>query len=296
MSTTIPNIARIGPMSLQAPAGAATVLVPLDGSEHALAALPPARVIAEVEGHALHLAHISEGVVPIRELVNRLGLPPEAVRGSVINHASGDAAAGIVRLCHEQQSRYVVMSTHAGHPQVAGALGHVAKEVVCTSPCPVLLVPPARGQQPYSLRRVLLPHDGTPTTTAAAAPAIELAHRAGAEVLVLHVAAAHVSPPQEPGSLTTPRYVDQGHYEWPAWAHEFLERVCPPPGALSRLRLAAATDATGAQITQFARDYRADLIVLDWHGSWEVEHAEITKGVLREALCPVMMIRVAECT
>lgn len=293
LSTTIaPQIDLSG---VPRPPGA-TILVPLDGSEYALSALPVSRAIAELRHDGVHLVHITGRVVPARELQDRLGLRPEDVRGSVIDQAAGDPAEEIIRLAHEQRSRYIVMCTHTGHPYVAGTLGRVAKDVVCGAPCPVVLVPPERGRAPYSLRRVLLPHDGTPTNTAAASPAMALARRAGAELVVLHVADAQASPPTEPGSMTTPRYVDQEHHEWPAWAHEFLGRACclsePSP---PQLRLAVAVGATGTQIAQFAREHHADLVVLDWHGSWEVQHAEAAKAVLRDAPCPVLLIRVAEC-
>ena len=37
-----------------------TVLVPLDGSTHATAALPVARVLAELEGASLRILHVGQ--------------------------------------------------------------------------------------------------------------------------------------------------------------------------------------------------------------------------------------------
>ena len=57
--------------------------------------------------------------------------------------------------------------------------------VLGKAPCPLVLVPPDRGSAPWHLHHVLLPHDGTPSTSAALAPAEEIAEHAGAELLSL---------------------------------------------------------------------------------------------------------------
>lgn len=54
-----------------------TVLVPLDGSTHAMAALPVARVLAELEGASLRILHVGEPLLPPRDLLDTLGLMPE---------------------------------------------------------------------------------------------------------------------------------------------------------------------------------------------------------------------------
>ena len=54
--------------------------------------------------------------------------------------------------------------------------------------------------------------------------------RGRAELLVVHVTDVRAAP-AEPGSLTTPRYVDQPQHEWPAWASEFIA----PSSGVSRL-------------------------------------------------------------
>ena len=59
-----------------------TVLVPLDGSRHATAALPVARVLAELEGASLRILHVGQPFLAPRDLLDTLRLTPEDVRGS----------------------------------------------------------------------------------------------------------------------------------------------------------------------------------------------------------------------
>ena len=275
------------------PQQAPTIFVPLDGSVHAQAALSVARTLAPLVDATLHLVHIGEPALPPRELLRKLGLAPNDVRDAVVEQAGGDAAASIVRLARGPVCAYIVMCPHTGQQQSTGDLGSVARDVLHMASCPIVLVPPAQDQRPWHLRSIMLPHDGTPTTTAAISPALELARRADAELLVLHVAAAGAGPPAEPGAITTPRYEDQAHHEWPTWAHEFLQRTCcvNPPGEMPRLRLALAVGDPGAEIIRSARDHGADLVVLGWHGDLESDHPLVAKAVIRKMACPLLMLR-----
>ena len=48
------------------------ILVPLDGSKQALAALPVAKVLGEIERAALQILHVGERELPREELRDRL--------------------------------------------------------------------------------------------------------------------------------------------------------------------------------------------------------------------------------
>jgi nucleotide-binding universal stress UspA family protein len=272
---------------------APTILVPLDDSVQALAALSVARSLAELVHARLHLVHIAESILPLWELLHKLGLTEDDVRGSVVEQAGGDAAASIVRLAREPAYASIVMCSHTGEQAPVGDMGGVAREVLCMATCPIVLVPPAWDQRSWSLRRILVPYDGTPTTAAAIGPALELAGRADAELMVLHVASVGAVPSAEPGAITAPRYVDQAHHEWPAWVHEFLQRACyaVPTERRPPLRLSLAVGESGAEIVRTARDCYAHLIVLGWHGHLENDRALTAKAVIREAPCPILVLR-----
>jgi nucleotide-binding universal stress UspA family protein len=273
---------------------AATVIVALDGSEHARAALPVARTLAAVEQATLHVLHIAERLLPPGELLHKLGLTINDIRGSIMGQTPGDPAEGIAQVARERQSLYIVLCTHTDIAKPAGELGRVARQVLLTAPCPVLLVPPARGLQPLALRQVLLPYDGTPTTAAAIGPALELADKAGAAVTVLHVATVRMRQPAEPGTIAVPRYLDQSHHEWPAWSHELRQRVCglARAGQVHKLRLVLAAGEPEQEVARYTHEHPIDLIVLAWNGTLEVKRAAVAKAVIREASCPILVLRV----
>ncbi len=277
------------------PGPAPTIVVPLDCSTRATAALRVARGLAEMEGATLHVVHVGERTLPPREMLEQLRLTPEELSGSVLDQVTGTAAAGIVRQAAELGSAFIVMCTHTRAEAPRDGFGCVAREVLCTAPCPVVLVRPEPTPRPWALRRLLLPHDGTPTSAAAIRPAADLADRAGAELDVLHVAAPGAARPLEPGTFAAPRYLDQPQHEWPVWAHEFLDRLCAlgRPTESVRIRLFLAAGEPGPAIVEFAARHGVDLIALAWRGVLEPERAVTTRAVIGGAPCPVVVFRVA---
>ncbi len=272
------------------------ILVPLDGTPHATVALPVAKTLAALLEGELHVLHVARRAIPPRELLGQLGLSAEDLHGTVLDLETGSPARAIVDAAREHEGASIVLCTHTGMEKPYGALGHVADEVLRTSPAPLVLVQPERGHRPWVVDHILLPHDGTPTTAAGFAPASDLALRAHAALLVLHVVAPAGRQPREPGTFTVPRYVDQPQHEWPSWAAEFLERVCEMGGLPDELalHLQLASGEPGAEIVRYAREHGTDLIILAWHGHAEAERAETMKTVIHQAPCPVLVYRVPE--
>ena len=273
----------------------ATILVPLDGSLHALTALPVARAFAELLHGVVHLVHVAESTLPPRNVLHKLGVGAREASAIVLHQAAGEPAQAIARLASEQQSALIVMCMYTGQARPTGGLGNVGQAILCTAPCPVVLVPPARGHGPLSLRRILLPHDGTPTTATCFGSVLELARRADADLFVIHVVAPGIACPIEPGSVSAPRYVDQAQHEWPAWTRGFLRRAFCPHGIEREVKLhvALAVGNPGLEIVRFARDQQVDLIVLGWHGQMEPARAAVVKAVLSDTALPLLMLRVA---
>jgi nucleotide-binding universal stress UspA family protein len=274
---------------------APTIVVPLDASGHALVALPVAKQLAELQGATLHLVHVAHETSPPADVLDRLGLNSMGLRGSVLDTKAGEPSFGIVQAGRELQAALIVMCTHTAVSGADKTLGTTALAVLRHAPCPVVLVRPERGVVPWALHRILLPHDGTPTTSAAIRPAAELARRARVALDVLHVAALGAPPPGECGSLTPPLYMDQPQHEWPAWAGEFLGRL----GGVSSLeslnvRMFLARGRPGDEALRFAAEHASDLIVLAWRGEWEGAHAATLKTVVRGATAPVLVIRARE--
>jgi Universal stress protein family len=88
-----------------------------------------------------------------------------------------------------------------------------------------VFVPHTHSRESWALHRLVLPHDGTATSGPAIAPAADIASRAGAELVVLHVSTPASKHPTEPGTFVTPRYLDQPQHGWPLWEWDFIDRV-----------------------------------------------------------------------
>lgn len=270
-----------------------TLLVPLDGSSKALAALPVARGLAHVMGATVTLLHVGREPLSLRQLVDRIKLPSKDVRGLRLVQVTGAPAEVIVQTATARHAVFIVMSVPA---RLDGTypVGSVPGDVLRKAPCPVVLVPSCRGRRLWTLRQVVLPHDGTPTSAAVIAPTAHLATRAGAGLVVIHVATPSARPPTEPGTFAAPRYVDQPHHEFPTWAREFLARV---RGAchstrIEKIRLVMTQGEIGEAILEFAHCNSSDMIALAWRGRFGPECARTLRRVIRGAHCPVIVLRV----
>lgn len=304
---------------------AATLVVPLDGSLEAAAALPIARTLADAESATIHVVYVSDEPLSPSGLVDRLGVAPEELVGAVLTRRVGAPADEIVRQATELGSRLIVMSSHAaqdalpgapasalpgapasalpGAPATAlpgasasrparrGSLGEATREVLRQAPCPVVLVPPGRPSSPWPLRQILLPHDGIPTTATAIARATDLARRSRAELAVLHIASPHLAPNAGSGALATPRYLDQPQHEWPSWAGEFMDRFTALGGAPQevRMRLFLATGEPADAIVDFVNDHHTDLVVIAWVSGWEPEQRPTMRKVIDQAPVPLLI-------
>lgn len=108
----------------------------------------------------------------------------------------------------------------------------------------------------------------------------------------MRVVGADVSQPKVPGSLPTPRYIDQSQYEWAAWERGFLDRVANMGGGLDKslFRVIVAIGEPGAEILRAAVEEAVDIIGLPWHGHLQPDKACTVKAVLKGAPCPVLML------
>src|SRR5215471_627582 len=266
------------------------ILVPLDGSETARAALPVAKILGQIAPAALRILHVAESTPTDAELLGRLRLLSQDLHEATLDLRIGEPVAQILRFAEEIKPRGIVLCKHTGRaPRTT--LGSTASGVLRDSLCPLVLVPPERGETPWHLHHILLPHDGTPRTSLGMRPAVELAERANAELLLLHVADANASP-GEPGSLVPSPYIDQPQHEWPAWTSEFVRRfasLCLVGQVHLRFRLTRGKPA--AEILRLAQEQSADLVVLAWRGVLDASRAAILNELVSGVQCPLMVIR-----
>jgi nucleotide-binding universal stress UspA family protein len=271
----------------------ATLLVPVERPLHATTALPVARELARLKAATVVLIHVGEPL-DRGELLDHLSLSPEIARGLVIEQRTGSPADAIVREAGARNAELIVMCAPTRPDSLVFPLRSVAGNVLRMALCPVVFVPRTDGRESWALHRVLLPHDGTPTGALAVAAAADLASRARAELLVLHVSTPGSKRPTEPGTFVMPRYLDQPQHGWPLWTREFIDRVrgLGHPGNIGETRLVVAHGEVETAILDFARHNPTNLIALAWRGNFAPDRARTMWGVIRQAICPVIVFRV----
>ena len=178
------------------------MLVPLDGSAFAEAAIPAAVFLAKQAGASIALLHIIEKDAPAKIHGDRhltsadeanaylsataARFLPQGLHASCHVHAleTKNVAAGIADHLLELHQDTVVMAAH-GHGGLRDVLfGNIAQQVVALGTMPVLLI---RGDKAFACRKILIPHDGVPEHEPALQVGIELACRTSAEVKLVMV-------------------------------------------------------------------------------------------------------------
>jgi nucleotide-binding universal stress UspA family protein len=150
--------------------------------------------------------------------------------------------------------------------------------------CPLLLVPARLPSGWPGEGPMLAPLDGSDDASMGATVARELAARASCGLEVLHVA---VPAAAATAVLPFPRLLDQAHHEWRAWHHAFLSRFCSCADAQTPLWVRSGAPAH--EILEVARQRRAALIVLTWHGVLTPGRARTLAGVIEGADRPILL-------
>jgi nucleotide-binding universal stress UspA family protein len=287
------------------------VIVPLDGSHEASAAIPVARTLAALDGARLSLLRVVHR--PVGVFASHVNQVREAsayldavvrdklaeVDVPIATHVrSGDVVEAILDEVNGSASSVIVMSTRGHAGVVRAVLGSVASELLGKSPVPVLLV--REGVHPIDqVRQIVVPIDPAPESEQALATAAGLAGAAGTR-----------STPQ----VVTPTPVPRSAFERDA-PFEFDEYA--EPGRTNRAALAEArrhvnaladqleTDGISVEplampgdvpstITETADALGADLIVMRTRGHTGAARAvlgSVADAVVRSAAMPVMLLR-----
>ena len=199
------------------------LLVPLDGSPLANAAVPLAVEIARHLKSSIHLVRVHTPFVVFSSGADTMAPIPDP---SFDSRAREDAQTWLLRQANELRTsagvpitselragvpveeiaavatdrrvQAVVCSTHGLGGRALGWLGSVADGVIRHVPCPVLAMSESAVARPALIRRVLVLHDGSTVSDEIVPHAAWLARAFGAEVELLRV----VAPPWVGESLT----------------------------------------------------------------------------------------------
>jgi nucleotide-binding universal stress UspA family protein len=183
------------------------LLVPLDGSRLAEAALPAAALLSKTLGAWVTLIHVIERGAPqqvhgerhlsdpaeasayLDEVASRAFSPGVHVEQHVHTTEVTDVARGIVEHADELEPDLIVMSTHGQGGLRTWLLGSIAQQVIALGVTPVLLIQPdgAAATPAFACRRLLVPLDGNADHEQGLAVAAGLAQACAADLHLLMV-------------------------------------------------------------------------------------------------------------
>ena len=183
------------------------LLIPLDGSRLAEAALAPAALLAEKLGASVTLIHVIEKNAPaaihgerhltneedahryLGEVAAKVFSAGTAVETHVHTEEVSNVARSITAHAVEYEPDLILMCAH-GHGGLRNLMvGSIAQQVIGMGKTPVLLLQPEEDVWPdvFPLQRVLVGLDAVPEHERSLVVAGELAERMGAGLLLVNV-------------------------------------------------------------------------------------------------------------
>lgn len=279
------------------------ILCATDFSTHSVSVLAHAAEIAHRYRSTLYVAHViptdiyrsvpaavmGEALKQTRGYVqdamrNQLaldflqGVPKEAVV------REGLVAPELLKLIDELKAGLMVIGTRAQHGLDRLLEGSVAEELFRQAPCPVLIVPPAAGEQSgLPIRTVLFPTSFSENSLRAAPYAFSLARRHRGRLILLHV------------SPENSAFSEADFVQLRAAGEKRLGALVPAKGG-PRLEplIYVEFGAVAERIIRVAVENHADLIVLGiaTAGAAAAHLAEADAyKIIGAAPCPVLTIR-----
>jgi nucleotide-binding universal stress UspA family protein len=246
-----------------------TVLAAIDSNASGQPVLSTAIALADLLDATVTSLHVRE---------QALSTPPKLARaaGVELHEVSGAPVEQIVAAAQDPDVVALVLGQSGVHGTAYPA-GHTTIDVITRITKPVAVVPP-HAQPPQQINKILVPLEGTNESSHALDDTINLAHRRGLEVLVLHI--------HSPATL--PSFSDHEPHATLAWEQEFLTRhVTTPHNHITLLRrLGVPAD----DIVAVARETGADLTVLAWSQSLASGHARVVSETLMHSAIPVLLI------
>lgn len=291
------------------------ILVPLDGSRFAEAALPMAMGLARRLDASLDLVTVREPLPAyahpgwdedageaaetyLRETGARVG----AETGREVSTAvlKGPVVEQILRRFREHGAAMTVLTTHGRGPVSRAWLGSVADRLVRESEGPVIAIRPDETDLPMGLgpiprlRRVLVPLDGSSLAESILDPLVGVLGD-DPEYVLLRVT-------QYPNEFASPYLPDTIRYNrevleaWEAEAQGYLDEVAErlaASGLRIRTRVEVATRPP-ATIVHFAEEMGMDLIAMATHGRGGLTRlvlGSVADKVVRTCAVPIFIRR-----
>lgn len=276
------------------------VIVPLDGSELAEAALPYARVLATgLHARLTLISVLGDSASAEDQQRLRAYLDAQAAAlgpGAAVGLRLGDPVKQIVAAGQEQQGAVVVMASQSEHGLSGLFHSSVAAQVVHDSSVPVLVMRAAPAEA-VNFARILVPLDGSAFAERALPVAKGLAQAFGSELQLVRVApvtqlyALSSGSMVEPGS---PAVMAEMTNQLIGAARDFItEKTEQVRGEGYQVQGEALLGDPGNQLVTFAKDRKSDLIVMTTHGQGGLMRflfGSVAKHMLDNAATPLLLV------
>ncbi|MBV0924479.1 universal stress protein [Halomicroarcula limicola] len=287
------------------------ILIPTDGSEHAVRAAEHGAYIADAFDATLHLLTVvdvdaaagpfSAGGVD-EEYVERLKSKArtaidaldgavsavETVQSSVV---TGQPSTAILDYVADRDVDLVAMGTHGRRGLSRYLVGSVAERVVRQSPVPVLTVRASeRSAVEEGYDQILVPTDGSDYAAAAVAHALAIAERAGARVHAVSVVnLGDIATGADVG--VPPEFVEQ----FETLAEEAVVSVAT--AARERgldVETSVSSGVPARELLDYVEENPIDLVVMGTHGrtGWDrLLLGSTAERLVRRSPTPVLTVR-----
>ncbi|MHB8575974.1 MAG: universal stress protein [Dehalococcoidia bacterium] len=283
-------------------------LVALDGSAVAEQSLPWAKALARDAGGRLLLVKIvpAEHATPEHAQAERdaaqhyLDGVVDDLRGAGVEVSgraeagSRNVADGIIACARERSVALIVMSTHGRTGVRRMVLGSVAGEVIEKATSNVLVVrASAEGEREHdrTVRRILLPVDGSPRSEQALAVALEFVKIFNATLEIVQVAPLSAMLFAGAAEAYVPEGLDARLEEA---AEDYLTEMRKRVPAETKVEAYVLRGSAADCILDHAAESKADLIVMTTHGRTGMSRwalGSVADRVLRGGTLPVLLVR-----
>jgi nucleotide-binding universal stress UspA family protein len=294
---------------------ATTVLVPLDGSDHAEAAIAYAEALARATGASLRLIGVVERESPALEsrpddvrtyvetirydsLAQQLNVTASGLNARGFSAQAlvviGDPADEILAAADAADVALVVMATHGRGGLQRMIVGSVADKVMRMGTRPVLLVRPQEkpATDPIALRQVMVPLDGSPLAERALPLAADISRATGATLLLVRV-----EPFVSAGTASYEAVPDITQFddEVVTAAEAYLHRVATELPQGVHCETFVLRGFTAASLIEFAEKEGVDLVVMSTHGRGGLRRLAMgsTADRMVRAGTPTLLVRAA---
>ena len=288
------------------------ILLPVDFSEHSLAAFGHGALLASAFGGRLELVHVVEhvlhthppfwvGEAALADELHRQALTsaeltlkkllaklPKDAAVEVETHVlSGSLPGALVDYATESKADLIVISTHGRTGFARWLMGSVSERVLRAARCPVLVARGGSVQLRPQLGRVLVAVDLSDHSRRALHVAGQLASKFGASLEILYVwAAPFYAEAGPPGGL-----FERIRQSARAELGDFIASAALPVGLALEETIVSGTPS--AKISERLEERPPDLLVLGTHGHGGVKRmvlGSVAEATARYAACATLVV------